>query len=130
LRSVLEQIWDSIPGKVPMEGGQDIGEHECDITGQGFGEDSGQSGERIVGPNIDARNGAIGEDDNGGDGVDVLLNLSCNALLVELILLSSASVGQPRCVEDANLGRRLCLVIRNTSAYRYVIVAPKFVKTC
>ena len=41
LRSVLEHIWDSIPGKVPMEGGQDIGEYECDITSQGFGEDSG-----------------------------------------------------------------------------------------
>ena len=60
----------------------------------------------------------------------MLLDLSRNALLVELVLLKTTGVGQPRRVEDANLGRRLCLVIRNTSAYRYAVVAPKFVKTC
>jgi len=113
-----------------MERVQDIGEHEGDVTGQKLGEDGGQSGERIVCPNSDARNGSIGEDENGGDRVDVLLDLSCNALLVELILLTATSVGQPRRVEDTNLGRGLYLVIRNTSAYRYTVVTLKFVKTC
>ena len=42
---------------------------------------------------------AIGEDENGSDGVDMLLDLRCNTLLVELILPKTASVGQARCVE-------------------------------
>jgi len=60
--SVFENIWDSIPGEVPMEGAQDIGEHEGNVTGNGFGEDGGQGGECIVCTDSDAREGAIGED--------------------------------------------------------------------
>jgi len=35
----------------------------------------------------------------------MLLDLSRNALLVELVLLKTTGVGQPRRVEDANLER-------------------------
>jgi len=37
----------------------------------------------------------------------VLLDLSYNAVIVELVLLETASVGQSRGVEDANLEKRL-----------------------
>ena len=37
----------------------------------------------------------------------MLLDLRRNVPFVELILLHAASVGQPRGVEDANLGKRL-----------------------
>jgi len=86
-----------------MERVQYIGEYEGDVTGQRIGEDGGQSGECIVSTDSDTRNSAIGKDENGGDGVDTLLDLSCNTLLVEVVLLSTASVSQPRCVEDTNL---------------------------
>jgi hypothetical protein len=107
LRSVFENIWESIPGEVPMEGLETLVNMKAMLLARGFGEDGGQSGECIVGADSDARDGAIGEDENGSDGVDVLLDLSRNALLVELVLLKTASVGQPRRVEDANLGKRL-----------------------
>ena len=71
--------------------------------GQGFGKDGGQSRECIVGTDSDARNGAIGEDENSSDGVDVLLNLGRNTLTMELVLLDTTSIGQPRRVENANL---------------------------
>ena len=87
-----------------------IGEHEGNILGQAFGEDGGQSGQRVIGPDSNARNGAIGEDENSSDRVDMLLDLSCNTPLVELIVLKTASVGQARCVEDTNLGKRLGVV--------------------
>ena len=54
-----------------------------------------------VGTDIDARDGAVGEYENGSDLVDVLIY---NALLVGLILPNTAGVGQSRCVEDANSG--------------------------
>jgi hypothetical protein len=41
LRSVFETIRDCISGEVPMEGAQDIGEHEGNIMGQGLWEDGG-----------------------------------------------------------------------------------------
>ena len=36
----------------------------------------------------------------------MLLNLSSDISLVMFVLLNTTSVGQPRCIEDANLGRR------------------------
>ena len=104
LRSVFEDIWESIPGEAPILGARDIGEHKGGVAGQGFGEDSGQGGECIVGADSDARDGAINEDENSGDGVDVVFDLSGNAPLVELVLLNTAGVGQARCVQDVNLG--------------------------
>ena len=35
----------------------------------------------------------------------MIVNLSRNTLLVELVLLKTTGIGQPRRVEDANLGR-------------------------
>jgi hypothetical protein len=75
-----------------VEGAQDIGEHEGNVVVQGFREESGESGERIVCTDSDARDSAISEDENGSDGVDVLIDLIRNALLVELILLNAAGV--------------------------------------
>ena len=79
-----------------MEESQDIGEHEGDVTGQRFGEDGGESGEWIVGADSDAWDSAIGEDEDSSDGFNVLLDLGRNTLLMELVLLSTAGVSQPR----------------------------------
>ena len=46
-----------------------------------FWEHGGQRGECIVGANNDARDGAIGDDKNRSDGVDMLLDLYRNAPL-------------------------------------------------
>ena len=59
------------------------------------------------------RNGAIGKNEDGGDGFDVLLNLSSDILLVELVLPDTTSVGQPGRVEDANLGKSLSVSPRS-----------------
>ena len=106
LRSVLETIWESIPGEVPMQGVRDIGEHEGGVAGQGFGEDGRESGECIVGADRNVRDGAIRDNDDSSDGVNVVLDLSGDTPLVEAVLLNTPSVGQARCVEDANLGGR------------------------
>jgi len=61
----------------------------------------------MVGANGDARDGTIGKDENGSNGVDVILNLGRNTLLVELVLLKIAGIGQPRRVRGCqpwNLG--------------------------
>jgi hypothetical protein len=81
-----------------------IGEHEGDVADQGFGEDGGQSGESVVGAESDARYGAISENQDCGDGVDVMLDVGRNTPLVELVLLNTPSVGEARCVNDAELG--------------------------
>jgi len=67
----------------------------------------------------DARDSAIGEDEDCSDGVDVLLDLSLNILRVLRILLRTAGVGKTRCVNDANLWKRLCTLITSTK-YRYL----------
>jgi len=93
LRSLFENVRESISREIPMARVYDIGEHKGNIAGQGFVEDGGQGRECIVGTDSDARNGAIGKDENSSDGVDVLLNLGRNTLLVELILLGTTSIG-------------------------------------
>jgi hypothetical protein len=126
---VFEHDWDSVCGEVPREGTCDVGEHEGNVLGQGFREDGGQSRQCIVGTDSNPRDSAISKDENGSDGVDVLLNLSSNILLVDLVLLNTASVGQPRCVEDANLGRRLrTRYVQSASTHHNSAVAHKFVK--
>jgi len=113
-----------------MEGAQDISEHEANIASQGLGEDGGQRGECIVGANGDAWNGAISEDKNCSDGIDMFLDLSRNTLLVKLVLLDTTSVCQPRCVEDADLRKRLCILVMFTivDTYHYAILARKCIK--
>jgi len=112
-----------------MEGAQDIGKHKGNVAGQGFREDGGQGRERIVGADSDARDGTIGEDENRGDGVYVLLDLSRNTLLVDFILLDTASVGQSRGVEDANLGERsrILIMLKSSITYHYAVLALKFI---
>ena len=85
---------------------RDIGEHEGNVGGQSFGEEGRQSGECIVGASIEARDGSIGDDENGGDVVDVLSELSRNISLVALVLLNATIVGQSWCVNDTNLGKK------------------------
>ena len=113
LRGVLENVWNRISGEVPVKGARNIGEHECSVAGQGFGEDGRQSGECIIGADSDPRDGAIGEDKNCTERLDVLFDLSRNATLVDLVLMNPASVGQPGRVEDADLGKRLGLLNQN-----------------
>ena len=104
-----ELVRDGVLGEVPRERTRDISKYECNVVGKGFGDESRQNGESIVGSASNARNSAISKDQNGSDGVNVLLDLSDNLFLVELVLLNTSSVGQPRGVEDANLGTRLCI---------------------
>jgi len=61
----------------------------------------------------------------------VILDLSLNTLLVELVLLNSASVSQTGCIEEVNLGERLFILTTFTDAYtyHYAILARKFVKS-
>ena len=75
----------------------------------------------------DAREGTIRENENGSEGTDMHLDLSHNTLPV---LMNTASVGQPRCVEGANLGRRLSILttFMNASAYHCTVLAREFVK--
>ena len=102
----LERPWEGVLGKVPSEGTRDIGENEGNIVSEGFGEDGGQSRECIVSADSDTLHGAIGEDENGSDRVDVLLDLSRNTILVALVLLNTSSIGQSWRIEDANLDKR------------------------
>ena len=59
----------------------------------------------------DARDGAIGDDENGSDGVGVLPDLSCDTLpkRVDLRFLKIANLGETRRIENADLGTRLRL---------------------
>jgi hypothetical protein len=93
LRSDFEHFGDTVGGEVPRQGAQDISEHEGNVACKSFGEDGGQSGERIVGTDGDARDSPIGEDEDSSDGIDMLLNLHCNTLLVELVMLNTTGVG-------------------------------------
>ena len=44
-------------------------------------------------------------------------------------MLNTPRIGQPRCVEDANLEKILHILttFKYTKAYRYAILAPKFI---
>jgi len=46
----------------------------------------------------------------------MLLDLGIDIPLVAFVLLNTTSVGQPRCVEDANLGKRLHILRMRASA--------------
>ena len=131
LRRVFEHLRDSVPAEVPMKWTRYVGEHEGNIVCQCFGEHGGQSRQHVIGADSNARDSAIGEDENGSDGVDVLLELIRNTFLVNLILLETASIGQSRCIEDADLDNwvSVLIVLTNITTYYYAILARKFVKT-
>jgi len=60
----------------------------------------------------------------------VNLELSENTPFVDLVLLDTLSVGQPRGVDYTDLGKRLQIFITftNVGTYLHAIVARKFVK--
>jgi len=110
LGSSFEDIWDGISREVLIEDRGGIakdGANVFDWDPEGDGREKGECG---VGTNSDARDGTIGENDNGSNRVGVLLHLCGDILHVEPILWTISSVGEPRCVEDANLGKRLYIL--------------------
>ena len=128
LRSVFESIRDGVLGEILVERTRGICEHEGNVFGRVLGEDGRQSRKCRVGTNSGARDGTIGKDENSSDGVGLLLNLSRNTFC-ELILWNAGIIGEPRCVEDTNLRKRLVLLTTSTNAstYHYAVVARKFV---
>jgi len=47
-------------------------------------------------------NGAIGEDEDGIDGSNVILDLCLHTFLVKVVLIKPTSVSETGCVEDVN----------------------------
>ena len=84
----------------------------------------------MVGAGSDTGDSAISEDKDGSDGANVVLDLGCNTVLVELVLPKVTSVSQPGRVEDADLRKRLRVLttLRNVGTYHYAVVAREFVK--
>jgi len=130
LRGTFENFWDCVLAEVPRKRADNICEYEGNIVGHCFGDDGGQSGERVVQTASTTRDGTIDQNKNGSDVIQVLLNLCRNILPVELGLLRTASVKQSRRVEDANLENRLFTLITsiNAAAYHYAVLARKFVE--
>ena len=129
LRRAVENVGD---GEVLVERAGEICEHEGEVVGEGLGEEGGEGGEGIAGADSHARDGAICEDENSRDGIEVLLDLIDDTLVVDLVLLKTASVGKTRGVEDTNLRRRrLDTVVMFTkyTTYHYAVLARKLVKT-
>ena len=60
----------------------------------------------------------------------MLLDLSSDTLLLELVLPNIASVSQAGRVEDTDLRKRLhgLTTLRNIGTYHHAVVAPKFVQ--
>jgi len=107
LRSGFEDIGDSISREVLIEGRGEIAEDEANVFDWDLEGDGGQKRECIVSTNSYARDGTIDDDDGGSNRFDVFLNLSGDTFHVEFVLSTISSIGQPRCVENADLKRRL-----------------------
>ena len=127
-RSVSEGLWENFPGNIESEARWGIGEQEGNILSQSFGEECGECGECVVRADSQTRDGAISQDKNGADIGDLLENSSHNTLLVDIVLLDTTGIGQPRRVEDANLLKRLHILSGNAGTYYYAVLALKFVK--
>ena len=106
LRSAFENTRDSIVGEVRIQTARDIGEQEGHVIC--FGGDGGQSREGIGHTYSDTWDGVIVRGKYGSDRSNVLLDMSRNALLVELALVSIASV-ETMSVDDANFENTLHL---------------------
>ena len=129
LRRDFENFGD---GEVLVERAGEVGEHEGDVVRESLGEEGGEGGEGIVSADRHARDGAICEDEDSGDGIEVLLDLIRDTLVVGLVLLKTAGVGKTRGVEDANLRRRrldTVVMFTKSSAYHHAVLARKLVKT-
>ena len=103
LRCIFQNSWDSVLAEVPRKKIQNTGKHEGNLVSQWFVEDGWQSGQHVNYADRAVWDGAIDEDENGSHGDDLLLDLSCKTLLVNLVFLRAASVDQPRGVKDANI---------------------------
>ena len=112
LWSVFEYLGDSTLGKIQVHQARDIGEHESDVVGWGLGE----NGECIAGACSHLWDGAIGDDKNGTDELDVRLDLRLNTLVMELVLVKTARMSQPRRVENTNLGK--CMVMNTRDVHK------------
>ena len=129
LRRAVENAGD---GEVLVERAGEVGEHEGNVVGEGLGEEGGEGGKGIAGADRHARDGAICEDEDSRDRIEVLLDLSDDTLVVELVLLKTASVGKTRGVEDANLQRRrldTLIMFTKSSTYHHAVLARKLIKT-
>ena len=73
----------------------------------------------MASPDRYARDSPIDEDENSINGINMLFDLSRNALLVKGILLRTARVNKTRRVEDANLGKRSCMLTTFTTTGTY-----------
>ncbi len=83
----------------------------------------------IIGTESDVRDGAIGKVEKGSGRIDMALDLSRNALPLECVLLKMASVGEPRCVENATLGKMVSLrtAFEIPDTHHRAVLARKFV---
>jgi len=106
----FEDIRGGISSEVLIEDRGDIAKDGANIFDWDLEGDGGEEGECGVGTNSDARDGTIGENDNGSNRFGVLLQLCGNILHVQYVLSTISSVGEPRCVQDANLGKGLCIL--------------------
>jgi len=111
LRSVFEDLRNSVLAEVPGKGVRDIGEHEGGIS-QTIGGDGRQSGDGVVQVAAAARDRAVGEDENGGDVIGVPHDLSSNSPFVEIRVLNTALLRESRRVENANLKRGYAYKLR------------------
>ena len=98
---VFKHLWDSTMGEIQVYQARGIGEDESDVVGWGLGE----NGKCMAGTGSHLWDGAVGEDKNGTDGLDVRLDLALNIFVMELVLFKTARMSQPRGVEDAKLGK-------------------------
>ena len=93
LRGIFKRFWEILFGEVKKEWIRGVGKQEGNVLARRSRENGGQSGKGIIGSGVGARDGAIGKDENSSDGIDMLLDLSCNSLRLECVLLRIASVG-------------------------------------
>ena len=132
LRSVSKCLGDSMLGEIQVYQARDIGEHEGNVVGCGLGDDGGQKGECTAGGGGHLRDGAVGEDQDGTDGLDVRLDLGLNPLVMDL--------ARPvrDCAYEPAQGCRGCgpwgVVMNthdvhkyNTDTYHYAVLASKLV---
>ena len=80
MRSISETLWEGIHREVLEERIGGVGKQEGNIFGSGSREESGESGEGILGTDSNARNGPIEKNKNGIDGFNVILDLPLNTL--------------------------------------------------
>ena len=127
----IPALWESIPREIPEDRIRGVGKQEGNILAPSSRKDGGESGEGIIDTESDAGDSAIGKDENGSGEIDMALDLSCNTLPLECVLLKMTGVGEPRRVENANLGKMLSLHTTSEipDTHYYAVLARKFVKT-